>query len=482
MERKNIPLPAVAAGKGPFAVNPSDGTYNFCVYPREKEIGLLAVPLENTEKAIAIRAHEYGHLILDREKITSLDIAYKAEIKKIHNSWLQAGMDVIVNSFLIQRGCLEIKSLPLSCHNLDTRENRSQAAQIFIRSQFLNVGDEIRKSLIGMFSTNELEFLQSVTEELSLWGKSGKVPEKKLLKTMRKMQRIWGAPVTDTFNHSLEFKITSDTSRSPTEILTDLIPEKTIQELTTPEKIRELSEKIITSKDISAVLQKPEIDKENNLLSMLVDWIKNIKRRWKLSQQNVSQVTWGPMQIEKIPLAITHASLHKARRPKPGYVGAFRYPHRALLPSGNGAAFAYRKRAIGGTILLDYSGSMYLSSDDIDGLLKNAPMATIACYVSNKECKDGSLAIMAKQGRMIDNKCLIEWCSRRGRGNVIDGPALYWLIKQEHPRIWISDGKVTGIGDEFSRLLAMESKILLRKGDIKQYRCIDECLKFYSKV
>lgn len=35
-----------------------------------------------------------------------------------------------------------------------------------------------------------------------------------------------------------------------------------------------------------------------------------------------------------------------------------------------------------------------------------------------------------------------------GSGNVVDLPALEWLAKQPEPRLWVSDGRVSGVGDE----------------------------------
>jgi hypothetical protein len=51
-------------------------------------------------------------------------------------------------------------------------------------------------------------------------------------------------------------------------------------------------------------------------------------------------------------------------------------------------------------------------------------------------------------------------------GNVVDGPALRWLARQPEPRIWISDGHVTGIADQPSSDLAVDAIHICRKARI----------------
>ena len=94
--------------------------------------------------------------------------------------------------------------------------------------------------------------------------------------------------------------------------------------------------------------------------------------------------SWGPMEILTPPLT----------RPGPatiglaggvfraGYCGAFRFPHRALLPASDGRAFGLRRRRHGGTFLIDCSGSMrhHASHQDLTAVLEQAPGATVALY------------------------------------------------------------------------------------------------------
>jgi hypothetical protein len=65
---------------------------------------------------------------------------------------------------------------------------------------------------------------------------------------------------------------------------------------------------------------------------------------------------------------------------------------------------------------------------------------------------------------------------RLGRGNVIDGPALRWLASQPGPRIWISDGRVTGVRDRSSLDLVVEAMGICRRNQITRVDKADSLL------
>ena len=49
---------------------------------------------------------------------------------------------------------------------------------------------------------------------------------------------------------------------------------------------------------------------------------------------------------------------------------------------------------------------------------------------------------------------------------MVDGPALRWLARQDRPRIWVSDGVVTGVGDDNPNpaMLVEVARIIARSG------------------
>ena len=94
------------------------------------------------------------------------------------------------------------------------------------------------------------------------------------------------------------------------------------------------------------------------------------------------------------------------------------------------------------TVLVDCSGSMHFSAEDVERIIRESgSLATVAIYSGQGAA--GVLKIVAKEGHIAE----ADDCFVTGRSNVIDLPALHWLQRQAAPRIWLSDGAVTGIGD-----------------------------------
>jgi hypothetical protein len=150
-------------------------------------------------------------------------------------------------------------------------------------------------------------------------------------------------------------------------------------------------------------------------------------------------VPWGTMKIEEPdrPVPIPCPPRNGYRATDSGSV--LRYPHRLHLDQ---RVFAFRRRAEGPTLLVDWSGSMRLTEPDVESILAKAPVCQLAVYSANNT--EGVLRILAKEGSRV---CPEDVKRPSGNCNVIDGPALDWLAKQPGPRLWLCDGQVTGVGD-----------------------------------
>jgi hypothetical protein len=130
---------------------------------------------------------------------------------------------------------------------------------------------------------------------------------------------------------------------------------------------------------------------------------------------------------------------------------------------------------------------MNFSDDDLAELVAAAPGATVAVYAG--ACDYGRLVIVAANGKMADKSAIERaltprppaadssddsdddsdpYCLRPMCGNVVDGPALEWLGRQPGPRIWVSDGLVTGVYDEFANNLRAEAVATMRQRDIER--------------
>lgn len=130
-------------------------------------------------------------------------------------------------------------------------------------------------------------------------------------------------------------------------------------------------------------------------------------------------------------------------------------------------------------MLIDGSGSMSLTTQDLRRILSTAPAATIAIY--SGKGKKGMLTIIGAKGRVVDDVGLREARSA-GQGNVVDGPALHWLAFHDSPRIWISDGMVTGERDTACFDLAVEAQAICTAHQIKRVEKADAVVDLLKAV
>jgi hypothetical protein len=122
-----------------------------------------------------------------------------------------------------------------------------------------------------------------------------------------------------------------------------------------------------------------------------------------------------------------------------------------------------------GTVLIDVSGSMHLTPESVDELVKKLPHSTIAVY--SGDGSSGHITIVAQNSKRLAK--LPHWPG----GNVCDLQAIEWLSKQRGPRHWICDGQVTGYGDELlSTGPMLKIARMLKLHQIRRYRGIYQFL------
>lgn len=145
-------------------------------------------------------------------------------------------------------------------------------------------------------------------------------------------------------------------------------------------------------------------------------------------------VKWGKMRIRKARMAF-RLPKNKLRRSKyrPTEEGSNpRYPHRMM---SDGKVFSRKRKVPGGSVLIDDSGSMSWTTDQLKDIILNAPASIIAAY--SGWGSQGELMIVADNARYADMENPNN--HPNGGGNVVDLPALEWLAVQSKPRIWVSD-------------------------------------------
>lgn len=107
----------------------------------------------------------------------------------------------------------------------------------------------------------------------------------------------------------------------------------------------------------------------------------------------------------------------------------------------DGKIFLDPRKQRGGSVVVDISGSMGLSPDQVYEFVLACPGATIAQYSGSGET--GELVVVAHKGRIAPRHLI----GKSQGGNVVDGPALEWVARQPKPRVWVSDTQVTGVHD-----------------------------------
>jgi hypothetical protein len=171
---------------------------------------------------------------------------------------------------------------------------------------------------------------------------------------------------------------------------------------------------------------------------------------------------WGVLRrIEEPPRVVANRRRGVPAPPRPADEGSIlRGPHRLLI---DGRVFAHRRRRHGGSVLIDASSSMRWTVRKVEALLEAAPAAVVACYEGAAEGW-GVLRILARSGSRVAEQAMRPPLGKGG--NVIDGPALRWLARQPPPRLWVSDGHVTGIGDHFAPRLLRDVDQICTRADI----------------
>lgn len=169
------------------------------------------------------------------------------------------------------------------------------------------------------------------------------------------------------------------------------------------------------------------------------------------------EAIWGTMKVETVPLPLRLPSRIRTRTRRALPEGSFpRNWHR--LPV-DGAVFSRKtKRLPGGVVLIDQSGSMSFTPEDVLAILLAAPAAIVATYAG--QSSTGILRVLASGGK----RCKDSDVYLPMNNNTVDGPALEWIGRLPGPRFWVSDGLATSVGGDAIRSAA---KIALAK-DIRR--------------
>lgn len=154
---------------------------------------------------------------------------------------------------------------------------------------------------------------------------------------------------------------------------------------------------------------------------------------------------FGKMSIRVPPLVMPLKAKNKIARHRVTEEGIL--PFQLYRLHVDGRIFLDPRKQRGGTVLVDISGSMGLTPEQVYEFVLKCPGATIAQYSGTG--RRGELVVVAHKGRIAPKGTIGDGFG----GNIVDGPALEWLGRQASPRVWVSDTQVTGVGDTGSHKL-----------------------------
>lgn len=197
--------------------------------------------------------------------------------------------------------------------------------------------------------------------------------------------------------------------------------------------------------------------------------------------------SWMKLKVEKVPLPdVLSGSLGKKR------VASMsgKHPRRIhrMLTDPQRRVFDRVVKGKGGIVLIDCSGSMRLSREQVRDVVMASPGCTVVAYTvldwqldDNGEAVEPNAWILAHEGRICD-----ELPFRRGAGNGVDLPILQWAVKnrrrQSVPIVWVSDGQVTGMGDNSHEMLYLKTVEYVMRHNIAVVSDTNEAVKYLTAL
>ena len=339
------------------------------------------------------------------------------------------------------------------------------------------VSDDIIPAIIKERSQRKQAFMMLAMME----SKEGKLLKRNLDMLFSPFR--WRAPSSDELENQPAYALDEDEMRQTMEVFE--IVKNAVENMcyTKRGKYRQnVWSKSVSeyAKYLDEALKEPELPAD---MSALPDELQNfIKKNIEAEAERMKsrhryregKTKWGRMTMQKAPMVQNLGGVLKARKSRAMDIGAVpKYMHRYTTDQ---KIFYRQRRVLGGTLLVDVSGSMGLSAEAVMEILSLMPAATIAMYSGSGST--GNLVIVAENGKMTSERYIR---TMRQYGNIVDGPALDWLGKQPGPRLWVSDGQASGAGDSFAEGLRLECFNKQVRYGIVRINDIEEATEFAKK-
>lgn len=186
---------------------------------------------------------------------------------------------------------------------------------------------------------------------------------------------------------------------------------------------------------------------------------------------------WGELKVEILPMPV-HSKGNIGKKRIASNVGMRPRRMHRLLTDPQMRVFDRTVRGTGGVVIIDGSGSMSFTREQLTRIIENAPGATVAIYTDKGV--GPNLWVVARKGRMVDSLPDV------GMNNGVDFPAIEWGTKQKQtsssPMIWVTDGGVCGPNQGYSNMLAMQCINFCKKNNIVVVPHVNEAIDQLKKL
>lgn len=189
---------------------------------------------------------------------------------------------------------------------------------------------------------------------------------------------------------------------------------------------------------------------------------------------------WHPLSVSKPQRVLSHTGSLGRRNVATDTGRSVRFVQRYLMDDDM-RVFVRKSRGLGAIVVIDCSGSMRLTMEQIDKMIDASAGATVLCYSSGHVVDEDNpnVWLVAKK-----NSRIRQLPSFPG-GNGCDGPVLVYAAslrdKSSNPIIWVSDGQVTGRGDCWSHRLGKEVDRTCKRYGIKRIGTVDQAITYLRK-
>jgi len=187
---------------------------------------------------------------------------------------------------------------------------------------------------------------------------------------------------------------------------------------------------------------------------------------------------WGQLKLERLPMP-NHSKGNLGKKKIASNVGMRPRRMHRYMTDPQMRIFDRTVRGSGGVVILDASGSMSFTHEQLMRILENAPGATVAMY-TDKADNGTNCWIVADRGRLVNQLPEV------GCGNGVDFPAIEWGYKQKQtsnsPMIWVTDGGVCGPNQGFSDSLAMQCLTYCKQKNIIIVPHADEAIQQLENI